>query len=121
MGKRLFPSPFWSRFPSRCPSIFETLESRVLLASDLGPITDVVWHGQHAQAIAGQYVAQTPHPNAFFGLAARAGFSDIKSLGGNGFYKFDSGLSPATVARIAAKYSAAISAVQPNFVRHAAD
>src|SRR4051812_15910027 len=101
--------------------LFETLESRVLLSSDLGPITDVAWQGHHAPAIANQFVAQTLNPAAFFSLGQRAGFTDIKSLGGKGFYQFDSDLTPHHIAIIGKSHPAALAAVEPNFVQRATD
>ena len=88
--------------------LLESLESRVLFTSDFGPIADVVWRGQHFQAIAGQYVAQAANTSAFLGLAARAGFTGVKSLGGDGFYQFDSTLTPQHVAAIGASHPAAM-------------
>src|SRR5689334_10191821 len=62
----------------------ETLESRTLLSSTIGPIVNVTWDGQQEQAIADQYIAHTANYAAFSGIASRAGFTNIKSLGGGG-------------------------------------
>jgi subtilisin family serine protease len=99
----------------------EPLESRTLLSATIGPIVDVVWQGQHEPAIADQYVARTANFAAFSGIANRAGFTNIHSLGGGGFYGFDSTLSAQTISNIASNNPAAIASVQPDFVYHTAD
>src|SRR5207249_1208373 len=97
--------------------VMEPLESRVLLStSSIGPIVDVVWHGQKVQAIEHQYVAQTSRSGYFSALAQQEGFTNVRSLGGNGYFGFTSDLSTDAVAKLAAKYPKALPLVEPNMV-----
>ena len=47
------------------------------------------------QAIADSYIVQLKSGTDFSALAAKKGFTDVQSLGGDGFYSFDSTLAPA--------------------------
>jgi subtilisin family serine protease len=98
----------------------DSLESRVHLSatssSTSSPAVDVIWDGQTIKAVAGQYVTETPNVAAMEQLAAAKGFTDVRSLGGNGFYAFDSTLNPTVVARIGKNHPDALTDVEPNFV-----
>jgi subtilisin family serine protease len=101
----------------------QVLEARVMLsstASTSGNLVNLVWQGHAVEAYAGQYVAETQHLNLFQSLAAKEGFTDVKSLGGEGYYSFDSTLPVAELAKLAVKDPLTFKALSPNGVKHLA-
>lgn len=102
------------------PHPIEPLETRVLLSASIGPVVHVTWNGQSAPAVADQYVAKTSNFASLQKLAQSKGFTNIQSLGGTGFYQFDSTLPASDIARIGKHHQVALSVVQPNFVQQSA-
>jgi subtilisin family serine protease len=98
----------------------EPLESRVLLSASIGPVVNVMWNGQSAPAVADQYVAKSSNFAALGKLALIKGFTNVQSLGGKGFYQFDSNLPASDIARIGKHHTTALAVVQPNFVQQTA-
>jgi len=103
----------------RRTELAQRLESRVMLSSTAN-IVNVAWDGHTFQAYQGQYVAETQNLNLFQSLAAREGFTSVKSLGGGGYYSFDSALPVATMAKFASKYKLAFKTLTPNAISHLA-
>jgi len=110
----------------------EPLEGRVMMSADVPtdgtngfdhPLVQVKWQGVTAQAVQGQYVVETKGAADFAALAARLGLpvSNVKGLGGGGFYQFDSNAPATQVARWEGKYGRFISVLQPNAVVRPAD
>jgi subtilisin family serine protease len=101
---------------------FQTLEGRVLMSAAALPNTavEVTWKGHQVQAYADQYVAQTNHLSLFQKLAAREGFTNVKSLGGDGDYSFDSTLPVAQLQALAAADTLTFAVLQPNMLKHVA-
>jgi subtilisin family serine protease len=97
----------------------QVLEPRVMLSTS-GTLVTIEWQGHTVQAYAGQYVAETQHLNRFQSLAAKEGFTDIASLGGSGYYSFNSPLSVAEMAKLAVKDPLTFKDLAPNAVSHLA-
>jgi subtilisin family serine protease len=94
----------------------EMLENRVMMST--GTQIQLNWKGHTVQAYADQYIVQTQHLSLFQSLAAKEGFTDVTSLGGQGDYSFDSTLPVATLLKLAAKDTQTIAVLQPNVIGH---
>ena len=90
----------------------ERLECRTLLSSSIGPVSTIEWNGQQVQAIAGQYVALSNNFNAWARVSTEAGFTNIESVGGQGYYQFDSTLSPNQIETLAKAHPNAFSVIR---------
>jgi subtilisin family serine protease len=97
-------------------NLIDQLECRRLLSAAL---TNITWRGQSVQAIADSYVVEVKSGTDFSALAAKKGFTDIQSLGGDGFYSFDSTLAPSVIAAWGTG-SASVIDVEPNIPVQAA-
>ena len=91
-----------SHATTRHSNLAQPLEKRTMLSASTG-VVSVDWDGHVVQAYAGQYVAETRHLSLFQSLAVREGFTNVTSLGGVGFYSFDSTLPVATLAKLGSK------------------
>ncbi len=97
----------------------QPLEPRMMLSATPNVVT-VSWQGHTVQAYAGQYVAQTNHLSLFQSLAAKEGFTAVTSLGGGGYYSFDSALPVSTLARLSVTDPLTFAALAPNSLSHLA-
>ena len=99
----------------------QTLEGRVMLSITpvATPVT-ISWQGHTVETYAGQYIIQTQHLTKFQSLAAKKGFTDVKSLGGLGDYSFNSDLPLASLQKLAASVKDTISLFEPNIIHHIA-
>lgn len=82
------------RISSRANTI-EQLEPRRLLSIATATIE---WRGQSVTVIPDSYIVEVKKGTNFTALAAKKGFTDIQSLGGD-MYSFDSALAPSAIAK----------------------
>jgi subtilisin family serine protease len=99
----------------------EKLEGRIFLSAGDLNIINVEWNGGEVPAVAGQYVAQIGSFSAWSNLVTKEGFTDIRNLGGQGFYQFSSTLSAQQILGVSKAHPFALKVVQPNFVEKAAN
>lgn len=94
----------------------QSLEKRLLFSADSASIVNLTWDGAAVHAYQNQYVGEVANTALFDKISTREGFTNITSLGGNGFYSFDSSLPLVTMEKLAGN-KAAFKALQPNEVR----
>jgi subtilisin family serine protease len=97
----------------------QQLEPRLMLSTTPNVVT-VNWQGHSVQAYAGQYVAETADLTRFDRLAAKEGFTDVTSLGGSGYYSFDSTLAVSALNKLAVNDRLTFKSLAPNAVGHLA-
>ena len=64
------------------------LEKRFPFSS--GNAVTLEWQGSEVRAYQNQYIVETNHFDSFEKLAHAKGFTDVTSLGGEGYYSFNS-------------------------------
>ena len=96
----------------------QPLEKRVMMSSST--IVSIEWDGTKLNTYQNSYVAETKHFDVFEKFVTAKGFTNVTSLGGQGYFSFDSTLPIATMEKIAAKSTPAFKALEPNYVQQEA-
>jgi subtilisin family serine protease len=99
--------------------LFDTLETRQLLSAAASNVVTVNFNGQSVQALCQSYVIQTKNDAAFLKAAAKAGYSNVSSLGGSGFYSFTSATPFAKLQSWARSHSGGVESLSPNVLSKA--
>ncbi len=100
-------------------AVIAPLEQRVLFSSTVLQTVELTWQGHTAEAVPNQYVAQVNSQGAFGALTSKFNFTNVKSLGGQNLFSFDTALPVSQVQKLAGD-KAAFASLEPDYVRHLA-
>lgn len=94
----------------------QSLERRLLFSTASAPEVNLTWDGHAMSAYQDQYVGEVNRTELFDTMVAKKGFTNVTSLGGEGYYSFDSTLPIATMEKLA-KNTQVFKVMTPNGIQ----
>ncbi len=101
-----------------CVEPITPLEKRVLFSATIQTV-NLTWEGHTLEAVPNQYVTQLNSQAAFDKLTVKYDFTNVKSLGGQNMFSFDSTQPLSLIQKLTAD-KAAFTSLSPDLVQHVA-